>query len=410
VGYQDFGPREPGGGDVVHFGTARPPRKPWLRNGLIAAAVLALAIVGVVRSIHHGHSKPAAVRPPPVTTTEVGQRLLGVTAGWELFARGSSDLVSVQPASGIVIRTVVPPLASNNPEVAFIIGPHEAIVRSYDDVPGYVVPDGLPSQPLGGPLAADSPGALVPGPHPGQAWVQWVPGSNPAAETLLLVSQNGKLTGQSIRLPPQALPATAVSDGRGYVLMLTSTNAIYDAGPSWDRKISAQILAVGPTAWLGLACTGRQHCHNVEINPATGAQRALPGAPVQDALTFAWPALGVTSPDGTTAAVPVFDGASLVTIREINLQSGASTALSVRMKTAPGYQTMVWSPDSRWLFAVTLGGGVAAISEDTHQVRQLGLTNISQLAIRAAPGEATAASLAITAGQGVPPGPAGTVP
>jgi hypothetical protein len=414
VGYQDSGPRESADGDVIRFGSERPPPgRPWLRGALAAAVVGALVVVAVARSIHHAPSRPAAKpSPPPVVVRGAGRRLLGVTAGWELFGRGINYLVSIQPATGIVSLTMVPPLQSNNSDVALIVGPHQAVIRSYDEVPGYLVPDGMPAQPLAGPLATDSPGPVIPGPHPGQAWVQWVQPANQANQALLLVNGNGKLAGQSIRLPPHALPATAVSDGRGYVLLLTTSNALYDAGPTWDHRISAQILAVGPTAWLGLACSRPGQCHNVVIDPATGAQRVLPGPAVQDALTFAWPTVGVTSPDGTTAAVAVFSHGSTVTVRLINLRTGVSTPVPVQLNNAPGYQTMAWSPDSRWLFVVAGGTRLVAVSEHAGQVRSLGVTlpAISEVAVRAAPGEATSANLAIAPGVAGPLPPPGTVP
>jgi hypothetical protein len=49
--------------------------------------------------------------------------------------------------------------------------------------------------------------------------------------------------------------------------------------------------------------------------------------------------------------------------------------------------TIVWSPDSRWLFAATADGSLAAISADTGGVGDLGtvLPPLSQLAIRSVP-------------------------
>ena len=86
--------------------------------------------------------------PPAIRVITVGHWLLGVTAGWQLFARGPDDLLRIQLAQGKISLTHVPPLETANPDVAFVIGPHEAMIRSTDLVPGYVVPDGAQPRPL----------------------------------------------------------------------------------------------------------------------------------------------------------------------------------------------------------------------------------------------------------------------
>jgi hypothetical protein len=258
------------------------------------------------------------------------------------------------------------------------------VVRSYDQVPGYVVPDGAPARLLTGTLAADSPGPLLPGPQQGQAWVLV---SIPLPQSLALVGLDGKATSTRVRLPPNgALPGTAISDGRGYVLLLDEMSAydLYDAGPTWYRHINAEILAVGSSRWLGVVC--HKQCSNVVIDPATGSQRILPGPATQ--VAFSWPTLGVTSPDGSLAAVATYSDGNTMDLRLVSLQSGSSRTLPLPLVTAPGYQLMVWSPDSRWLFVVGRDGQLLAINAHTDQVTGLGirLPAISQVAIRPAPG------------------------
>jgi hypothetical protein len=351
---------------------------------LAVAAALIVAVV-VTNSARHGHKppKPTAPSQSRVAISHLRQHVLGVTGSWDLFARGVSYLIRIQFASGTITRTSVPPLQSNNPEVALLVGPHEIIVRSYDQVPGYVVPDGDPASTLTGPLAADGPGPLLPGPLASQAWILV---SSPGREKLALVDLDGRATGTSIRMPGGgALPATAISDGRGYVLLLTSANRIYDAGPTWDRIVPTMAVAVGPTGWLSLAChDGR--CRDVVTSAASGAQRTLPGRGLQDSA-FTWPTLGTISPDGTIAAVPVFFGnrsGSGVTIRLVNLRGGTTRSLHVALNPAPGYQFMAWSPDSRWLFVVAENGRIVAVSARTGQATGLGLPlpPVSQIAVR----------------------------
>ncbi len=386
MGYQDR-PAEP---DVVGFGTERPPRRPWVTGALLAV------VIGVVIAVVVGHSaghharhppKPAsAIQQPQVVVTNTHHDLLGVSAGWDLFARGFNYLVRIQLASGKITRTVVPPLESNNPEVALIVGPREVIVRSFDDVPGYVVHDGDPASPLTGALAADSPGPLLPGPDPSQAWTLV---SDPGRQELLLVGLSGKPAGASIQLPAGAVAATAISDGRGYAMLLTSANRIYDAGPTWNHLVPSQVVAIGPTRWLSLVCH-QQHCRIVVIDAVSGAQRTLPTTGLQ-ASAFAWPTLGVISPDGAYAAVPVFapsDSGGSVTVRLVDLSTGASRPLDVAMDPSPGYQVMAWSPDSRWLFVAASGGRLVAVNARTGQATGFGvsLPPMNQVAIRNAPG------------------------
>ncbi len=319
----------------------------------------------------------------------IGHRLLGVTAGWELFARGPADLVSVQLARGRITVTSVPPLETGNPMVFFLIGPHEVIIRSADFVPGYVVPDGGAAGRLTGPLAGSGP--LIPGPDPGQAWIMSGSATDPS---LSLLSLSGRPTGTIIRIPQGTvqLPATAVSDGRGYVLMQAGTSGLFDAGPTWDRPVNAIIEAAGPTGWLAVGCNAfYRHCHNEVINPASGARRLLPG-PLVPGLYGVYeqslPPLGVVSPDGSTAAVPWPDHYGNITLRLVNLSTGASHAVAVQLAASPSNQSLAWSPDDKWLFVAASGGRLLAVNARTRHVQGLGISlpYVTQVAVRDAPG------------------------
>jgi hypothetical protein len=337
-----------------------------------------------------GERHPAAkARPSPVTVIHLGHRLLGVTAGWELVARGPRFLLIIQPSTGRVIRTAVPVLQSASLDVALLVESHRVIVRSFDQVPAYVVPDGGAAKLLTGPLAAGSPGVLLPGPRPGQAWVLR-DGARAIPQSIALVNAAGRLTRTTIRqLPVGSLPATAIADGRGYVLLMNESSGLYDAGPTWYRKINAELVAVGPSRWFGFTCH-RLRCHNVVIDAATGAARTLPGPGLGDAFT--WPIPGVTSPDGSIAAAAVFGNYGEITIQLFNLSTGTSTMLPVTMSPDAGYQVMAFSPDGRWLFVAAAGGRLLAVSMLTDKVTSLGfsLPPISQVAIRPAPAPTTA--------------------
>jgi hypothetical protein len=373
--------------DTIEFGSDRPPRRPWLVPAVIGVALVAAGAVAVSHATgHHRHGPPPPPAPgPPVTVTTVSRHLLGVHAGWELFARGPDDMVAIQLAAGRVTTTLVPQLASNSPEVAFVLGTHDAIIRSYDEVPGYLIPDGEPVRPLTGALAADEPGPLLPGPRPGQTWVTV---GNVGNSALLLLGPDDKPTGTSARLPPGGdLPATAIPDGRGDALVLTSNNISYDVGPTSYWQVHATVIAVGPSRWLGFICPDAVRCSNVVINPATGAQHPLPTSATPLVPAFAWPSLGVTAPDGSLAAVPVDNGAQ-VNLYLLNLSTGAERLVNVAMPPTPGYQSMAWSPNSQWLFVAAAGGRLMAIDARTGTATGLGirLPAVTQVAVRAAPG------------------------
>ena len=226
----------PGGGDEVRFGPSRKPRvrlTAWLRRplagrlalGIVALATLAVAAFVVTTARQPGHHRPGVTgsaaftgRPQaqpwwvaagPVVATDAGHRLLGVRGGWELFGAGPGVLIRIQWAAGRVTRTAIPVLQSTGP-VFFVVGPHQAIIRPLDFVPGYLVPDDHLARTL--PATLGTAGQAFPGPRPGQVWVQ----SGFGAETVMsLVTMSGARIGPSIRLPAD-VGYGAVPDGRGY--------------------------------------------------------------------------------------------------------------------------------------------------------------------------------------------------
>jgi hypothetical protein len=371
--------------DVVEFGSGRRPRRPWLVPSVVGVALVAAGAVALSQATgHHRHPKPAQPPAAAVTVTKVGPHLLGIHAGWELFARGSDKMVAIQPAAGRITTTRVPRLGSDSPEVAFIVGAHDAIIRSFDEVPGYVIPDGKPVRRLTGPLAARVPGPLLPGPQPGQLWATPATAGDNA---LLLLGQDGKPTGISARLPPRgALPATAIPDGRGDALILAGNNVTYDVGPTSYRQVQATILAVGPSRWLGFTCHETK-CRNVVIDPVTGAQHPIPPHPAPLVPAFSWPSLGVTAPNGSVAAVLVYNTPQVL-LYLLNLSTGAAKLVRVTMPLTPGYQAMAWSPDSRWLFVAAAYGKLVAVDARTGMATGLGvrLPPVTQVAVRPAPG------------------------
>lgn len=380
--------------DVVDFGRDRPERR-WRSRVLLVCLALAAAIAIAVQAVGH-HARPpaaaAAAAPPPpaIRVLMIGHRLPGETGSWQLFARGPDDLLRIQFAKGRVTITYVPALESSNPAVAFVIGAHEAVIRSADLVPGYVVPDGGQARVLTGPLAAGGP--LVPGPPGSQT--AWVSTGSPSAPALSLMTLTGRRSGPVIRFPRRGPPPlfTAVSDGRGDVLVTSGSFAVHDVGPAWYRPLPGAIIAVGTDSWLSVVCDARhRRCHNEVIDAADRFRRILPGQATGEPFYFSWPPIGVIAPDATTAAVAESGSGGTLTVHLIDLRTGITTNLNVRIG-APGgnqapdgdQQSMVWSPDSHWLFVAAAGGHLVVINARTGRAEPLGvkLPAVDQVAVR----------------------------
>ena len=373
-----FVPRQPAEPDVAEFGRqhARLGR-PWLTRLVLAAVVLTAAAAAL--SAHSGSHRHGA--PKAVTVNLISGPVLGVRAGWDLFLRGPRDVVDVQFARGRVITTAVPALVAMDPAVSFVVGPHEAIIHSIDNTPGYEIPDGASPRMLSGRLAGYGP--LVPGPRTGQVWTLAGPTNDPDME---LVSLAGRPVGPVIWLQRSgAVPQSAVADGRGYLMLMAAGGNTFDAGPTWYRRVRTLITAIGPTRWLGTTCPRSGLCREVVINPHSGAARPLPGRAAAVDSSSLRP-LGVVAPDGSSAAVlePLHGHLTLLLL---DLSTGTSSVLAVQPNQSGAQETLAWSPDSTWLFVAAAGGRLVAVNARTGQATGLGikLPYVSQVVVRPAP-------------------------
>lgn len=350
-----------------------------VRHGSTQAASPSPRATGAENSPASGSSTTSAVPSRPVVVTRLGHRVLGVRAGWELFARGSGglsgppgELVRIQLAKGRVTRTIVPALLSSGP-VSFLVEPGKVIIRPLDYVPGYLVPDGHPASQLEGVLSHAGP--AFQGPKPGQVWVQTGTGGHAA---MTLVGADGGATGVTIPIPSGSY---VTSDGAGN-LLFSGAGGAYDAQPDGLKRITAGgVLAVGPTRWLTVECDGHGRCESVVVDRASGIRHILPGH-VGDMT-----AGGVISPDGSTAAVIERPSGGQATLHLLYLNAGAEHRLAVAIdEGALNDQTMAWSPDSRWLFVAGRSGKLIAVDTHTHRVHHLGLAlpRITQVAVRRA--------------------------
>jgi hypothetical protein len=324
-------------------------------------AVVAIAsTTGHPRTHHHS-----------VTVTQAGHRLLGVRADWQLLARGPSALVAIQPARGQVTTTAVPALRSTGP-VFFLAERAGAIIRPLDMVPGYLVPPGRPARGL--PLVLRRGGLVLPGPRPGQLWVQEGSGAH---LSMSLAWLDGRQTGQSVPVPGGGSLVVA-PDGRGYLLLVGATG-VWDARPGQLRKVTpGTVVAVGPAGWLTVDCLHGSGCTEQFVDSSTGQHRVISTSPANGGDQLG----GVISPSGEVAAV--FRGhRGRVGLYLVDLRTGVARPVPVPVdQGTAGWGDAAWSPDSRWLF-VAAQGKLVAVGGRTGQVRGLGvrLPEISQVAI-----------------------------
>ena len=363
------------------------PRR-WLWLVPVAVAGIVLAFV-----THRGKPAQAPASPTAATASPAGpagpvaraksspatirfalSELLGDTAGWEVFGRGQDSVVRLQIGADRIVRTPAPGLGSGG-GVSFVVGTHEAIVRPFDNVPGYVVPDGRPAGDL--PDGLGTGGFAIPGPDPDHVWL---PNGEGSHASMSLVGLEGRRTDTSIPIPAGFSPYP-VADGAGYLLFAkTDGRAVYDARPGSLRRVTTgTVLAVGPTRWLVRECVSTHQCTTATVEQASGTRHEL-----RDIFGYDDATTGLISPDGATVAMtdPVTGVVHLFTLAD-----GVDTPLDVAVDTRIADATMVWSPDSRWLFAADRYGDLAAVERRTAQVRHFGtvLPELKQLAIRPAP-------------------------
>jgi hypothetical protein len=365
----------------------RPHRRRTLWVGAVAAAaVLTAAIVssGVLSSGRHAHRPsplPTSSRPTssplpsagglgltlqesPVVVRHLGAPVVDAPAGEEVFARGPGFTVRIDLGRGVVTRTVLPGLRSSG-EVSFLVLGSEILVRPFDRVPGYAVPDGrFPQDPLGV-LALSGP--AWPGPAEGQAWVD-------VGGRIRLVDGRGRPFGPAIPVPPGASDISGWADGRGYLLFQTSSGW-YEARPERTVRVTpGNVIAVGAGRYLVSGCRSGG-CVEEVVDRATGRRTAL--GPAQAAVGNP----GVVSPDDSVAARADPRTSRLLLT---DLDTGRDRSLPVLPDA--DRQALAWAPDGRWLFAADRRGHLQAVDARTARIVDLSrLTGgpVTQVAARA---------------------------
>jgi hypothetical protein len=306
-----------------------------------------------------------------VVVTEVGHRLLDVPADWELFGHGSGVVVRIQLALGRITRTAIPPVSA---AVSFVVGSDRAILVQLDSPTDYLVPDGQLVRTLTGSLSTGLP--VLPGPDPRHVWVQSGTSSSFHA---VLFGLDGGTTGLSVPIP--AGSGDVSSDLAGY-LLFSKAGGVYDARATGPQLITTgALIGIGPTRWLTVECDRQHRCATIVIDRTNGARHIIDGASDTTGPR------GLIAPDGATAALLTRTaGDTLLSLRD--LHTGADRTVTVALAAGVGADnaTLIWSPDSHWLFTLDNNGYIIVIDAATAQTRGLSvaLPPMSQLGLRTA--------------------------
>lgn len=407
---------EPDGADWLDLGPdpdeGKPPRNPRRHYLWYGAAAGAVVLALVLTRTQHGTTRAAGttgsptravpsssapttpsveptsaasfVTPPslqpfpsgsPVRTSNAGHRLLDVPADWELFARAPGLVIRIQLALGRVTSTAVPQVA-NEVAAVFIAGTDRVFLRTLDDTPGAVVPDGKPATEL--PKAFVQGGSLLPGPDPQHLWAD-------SGTGLALFTLDGRAAGATIDIPSTG--NVSGPDGAGFALLSGNYgDGTYVAKPGAVHRVtSGQLLAHGPTRWLTVECDDSLTCTNVVTDRATGAHHVV-DTPIDAFL----PDAGRISPDGRTAALPRSDGGvTNDAVDLLDLDHAQHNHVEVNLLSdSPSGPPLTWSPDSRWLFTIDPDGRVMVVNRATGRAAPLRvqLPPVAQLAFRSGTG------------------------
>ena len=357
---------------------------------LVLVSVLALVVTGTVVGLHvvlppaASQPAPAPVAPassppssrdpaptpstpaepgaPVVVAAGAGPLLPGVGAG-VVYAQAATAIFRVELATGRVTRTPTPDLEEH---VTFLAGAGWVLVKSRWSPTGVLVRDGHPAAAL--PELFDAEGLVHAGPS-GRLWLQPEPSTDPRATTTLrLAGLDGRLVaGEELVAPGSAAPYVLVPDGYGTVLM-ANRRGVHRlvAGPSGGRRQGRLVargtfIAAGGHRVLVRDCGSGQHCPTVLVDERTGHRTERPaagrtlragGGAGTDPDAYGDAAL---SPDGTHLAVTASDEAGVLRAHVVDLRSGRETVLPGEGTDANANRQLAWSPNSRWLLALTDG-------------------------------------------------------
>jgi hypothetical protein len=321
-----------------------------------------------------GNSNPDS-RLPTTSTVPFAAHLVDAT--WQLVGYGPDGVDRYTPATGRRVDTPVPALGSGGP-LSFAATSGAALVRPFDHTQGFAIPDGKIAEPLGGLMASGS--VVLPGPDLNQVWTvmppgtvqgSWAagartPGAGEAASgtntvspdtigeavpaRLVLVDAQGNPAGAVIPLPETGgmNPDYAVHpDGAGSVLF-DGVGGTYRLHPDATRLVThGRVLATGPQSMVVYECDDAARCQTVVIDRATGKRRPLTTSLAEDTT-----GIGVTSPDGTRAAL-LNRSTGKVTLADLVTESSTRSFIvgPIDVPTVEDSNLLAFSPDGRYLLA-----------------------------------------------------------
>lgn len=310
----------------------------------------------------------------PVSVTNVGHPLLGVTADWALFTYDQEGrLTKVEPARGLVTVSDTDGSAVLTRGIRIFGGDGLLSVPGMTFVGTsatnghgrYLFDDGKPGRPVAGLLA--SAGQVFPGPRPGQWWVadqSWTPSSEIPFRAALLVGSDGRELGPRLSVP-QAEAGQWWSDGAGGLLYVTA-GGVYRVDQEGARRLSSgSLLAVRNGRVLIAQCDQALRCGAQLVEVDSGRRRPLPELPAR-----IWQ--GELSPDGQMALVTTLGDRGSPEYYLVDLQTGESR-LMAETQAMWGAQ-VAFSPDHRYLFAIGNDARLQAIDTTDGRAVALGVT------------------------------------
>lgn len=285
-----------------------------------------------------------------------GAPLLPAPAMLEVIVHTVNSIVRIDVDRGRIVRTPVPRISSTAPTFV-VAGATSVLVRPYDNVPGYVVPDdGWPALTTG--LLAPGTYGTYAGPSADQAWVL---GHDGKGNRLWLVHFDGRAAGEEIALPQ--LSAWG-SDGAGGIVIAGQSGAYYVGTNGLSRITEGEILAAGPNAWLIRECEGAA-CRTAVIDRTTSSRRNM-----RFSIAGDFQRGGSVSPDGRFAAL--VSKAQPYALTLLDLTSGEQgPTLATSTSYWLDFSDLAWSPDSRFLFFTDSRSTLKYYDRVTNQVAPL---------------------------------------
>jgi hypothetical protein len=296
-------------------------------------------------------------------------RALPSASGVVLFAHTADPnaVLRIEVDQGRVVSTPVGSVMSTAP--AFLaVGPSAAVVRPYDNVPGYVVAD------IG--TVSDPPGLLANGTFmtcsDGRSERLWL-----AHDSLLQVDYTGTLIAQVGSDGPR--PWALGCDGAGEMLYRRGVDTLVTGDGPPTTVTSNTVVAAGPRTFLVRDCAAAAACALTVIDRPTGQRRWLTvdfaSATPQSFPVLTEGRMGSISPDGLTAVVFRADREAVF----VDLVTGIGQGVS---STSGEFQSFLWSTDSRYLFWITGSHQLFAFDRNTRDFIPLGINNVLALAGR----------------------------